>query len=92
MRDIGDIFAIWPSLNDMAVAIDAKPDTVFRWKLRGRIPQEHWGAVITAALLKGEVVSAEELLRSSAPMKQRGRPSHKPKRRGRRNTEVATVS
>jgi len=88
MRDIAGIFAIWPSTNDMAEAIEAKPDTVFRWKLRGRIPQEHWSAVITAALSKGATVTAEELLLASAPMKQRGRPSHRSKRRGRRSTEV----
>jgi hypothetical protein len=74
MQDIQDIFAIWPSINDMAAALDEKPDTVLRWKYRGRIPESAWSNLIAKAAQRERLITAGELLALNAPMQRRGRP------------------
>lgn len=80
-----DIFAIWPSPSALATDIRQKPDTVFRWTKRKRIPEDAWSEVIEAAARRGTVIDASDLLAFNAPMKKRGRPAHKiRKMRGKR--------
>ena len=79
MQAIGDIFQIWPSTKALAQAIEAKEDTVRRWRNHGRIPQTEWLKFIAAAALRGRRVTAEDFLRLNTPMKQRGRPAHRPR-------------
>jgi hypothetical protein len=77
MQQLQDIFAIWPSISAMADDLDEKPDTVFRWKKRGRIPETAWAKVIEKAAKREQLVTASQLLRFNAPMGQRGQPAHK---------------
>lgn len=79
MQSIHDIFAIWPSIEDMAKAINEKPDTVLRWTYRERIPEDAWSAVIEAASLKRRKVTAQLLLDLNAPIKRRGRAPKEPR-------------
>jgi hypothetical protein len=67
-----DIFNIWPSLDEMATSLGEKRDTVYRWQLRRRIPDDAWQAVIDAAAAKGRALSAAELLAFNKPTKRRG--------------------
>lgn len=73
MQAIRDIFELWPTITSLAKAIDARPDTVRKWKKFGRIPQESWAAVILAVAAKGQRLTADQLLEMNAPMKPRGR-------------------
>lgn len=80
MQAVQDIFQIWPSVRQMAEGIGREYDTVLRWRIRGRIPEDSWGDVIRAAQVEGTQLSAEQLLAVNAPMKQRGRPRLKRRR------------
>lgn len=44
-----DIISLWPTVAELATAIDEKPDTVRRWRLRSSIPPWKWYAVEDAA-------------------------------------------
>lgn len=74
MQAIDDVFAIWPSLSEMADDLGQRFDTVYRWKRAGRIPQEHWERVIERAATREKLVTASMLLSLSEPFKRRGRP------------------
>lgn len=80
MQELRDIFGIWPSLQAMADDIGQKADTVYRWKRSGRIPEQHWPAVIQKAALREHHVTANHLLAANRTPKMRGRPSHKSER------------
>jgi len=85
VQGIQDIFSkVWPSVRALAEDIDEEYDTVLRWRLKKRIPQEHWQKVISKSAARNHPGTAEQLLAMSAPMKQRGRPSHKRRPKGRR--------
>lgn len=75
VQDIHDIFAIWPSISAMAEDLNEKHDTVFRWKLRRRIPEHVWPSVIEKAAKRERLVTAAQLLALNGPMGRRGRPS-----------------
>lgn len=60
----------------MAADLGEKPDTVLRWRLRRRIPEHAWEQVIQRAALRGQLLTASQLLSFNAPMKRRGRVSH----------------
>lgn len=77
MQGIQDIFGIWPSINSMAEALSEKPDTVSRWKLRGRIPEHIWPKLIERSAGLTTPITAETLLAFNTPMLPRGKPSHK---------------
>jgi hypothetical protein len=74
MQGIQDIFGIWPSINSMADALNEKPDTVFRWKHRSRIPEHIWPKLIERSAAINQPVTAEDLLKFNAPMGRRGAP------------------
>lgn len=74
MQAVQDIFQIWPSVRCMAEGIGREYDTVLRWRLRERIPEDSWDDVIRAAAEKGVQLTADQLLAVNAPMKQRVRP------------------
>jgi hypothetical protein len=88
MQAIQDIFGIWPTLVDMATAIGAKPDTVYRWQKKGRIPEDSWQAVIDAAVVRGQPLTAGDLLAVNTPPKLRGRPAHKIRTLRRKRNEA----
>lgn len=92
MAAVTDIFGLWDTTTEFAKAISAKPDTVRKWKKFGRIPQDAWQSVIIAAALKGRELSVDDILAANTPMKQRGRPAHKPKSRRKRDTAALSVS
>jgi len=90
MAKVVDIFKLWDSTTVFAKAISAKPDTVRKWKKFGRIPQDAWPSVIVAAALKGCELTVEDIIAANTPMKQRGRPAHKPKAsKNRRRGDIA---
>ena len=80
MQGPRDIFSIWANVSEMAESIDQLPDTVYRWKLRSRIPEEHWNAVIAAAGKRGKTITASDILAANTPSKRRGWPRHKVRR------------
>jgi DNA-binding transcriptional regulator YiaG len=63
MRDITDVFSIWPSQADMARDLGLPYQTVAKWHQRERIPQENWLDVIEAAARREKLVTAADLLR-----------------------------
>jgi hypothetical protein len=73
MQSLQDIFNIWPSIDVMAEEIKEKRDTVYRWRLRGRIPTTAWGQVIMAAAERGVAISTSQIFSLNQPMKKRGR-------------------
>jgi len=89
MRQIHEIFGLWNSVTEMATAISAKPDTVRKWKKFNRIPQDAWRSVIDAAVVKGAELTVDDIMAANEPMKQRGRPAHKPKPRKRTESRVS---
>jgi len=50
----------------LARAIGQTPQAVRQWKSRGRIPSQHWPAVIQAALSKDVPVTYKQLAESQA--------------------------
>jgi hypothetical protein len=78
MQVIGDIFAIWPSLREMAEDLGQLEDTVYRWKQRGRIPEDIWPAVIEKAASRERLVTASQIMKLNAPIGRRGRPRQTP--------------
>jgi hypothetical protein len=89
IHEIEDIFKLWPTVTQMAIAIAAKPDTVRKWKKFKRIPQDAWRSVIDAALIKGAELTVDDIMAVNQPMKQRGQPAHKPKSRKRCESRVS---
>jgi cell division FtsZ-interacting protein ZapD len=77
LRDITEVFRLWNTRTEMASALDEEYDTVRKWQKSGRIPETAWNAVISAAALRGQLVTAADLLRLNRTPKQRGRPAHK---------------
>ena len=74
MQAIHDIFQIWPSIGQMATDINELEDTVYRWKRRGRIPEEAWPRIIEKAAKYEKLVTASQLLTLNGPVGRRGRP------------------
>lgn len=58
------IIAKFGGLTGTAKAIDKPVTTVQGWKDRGKIPQEHWYALIAAAKDRGEAVDLTDFLKS----------------------------
>lgn len=75
MQALQDIFALWPSIREMADALNEKSDTVLRWRIRGRIPEDAWPRLIEQAAFRDITVTANDLMTLNAPMKKRGRPT-----------------
>lgn len=89
MQEIGDIFGIWKnSIREMSTDLDRGYDTVLAWRTRGRIPEDAWDAVISAARRLGHQITATDLLALNRTPKQRGRPAHKPRRKRLRALEA----
>jgi len=74
MQAIDDVFAIWDSLREMAEDLEQLEDTVYRWKKRGRIPEDMWPKVIEKAAKHERLVTAQQLMKFNAPISRRGRP------------------
>lgn len=74
MQAIEDIFGIWPSIKAMADDLGQLEDTVYRWKQRGRIPEDVWPMVIEKAAARETLVTASQIMRLNAPILKRGRP------------------
>lgn len=74
MQAIDDIFKIWPTLGEMADDLGQLEDTVYRWKQRGRIPEDAWPMVIAKASEREKPVTASQIMRFNAPIARRGRP------------------
>jgi hypothetical protein len=63
MRNVGDIFALWPTDADLGRDLGVPYPTVSAWKQRGSIPPGYWRAIIRAARRRGHrQVTAEMLL------------------------------
>lgn len=74
MQELHDIFAIWTSIKAMADDLGELEDTVYRWKKRGRIPEDAWPTVIEKAARREVLVTAQMLMKFNAVPKKRGRP------------------
>lgn len=67
MRDmqsltLKSVFDWWDDDDALASDVGQKRETVKKWRQRGRIPNEHWPALILAAKAKGKNLSADALL------------------------------
>jgi hypothetical protein len=74
MQAIQDIFAIWPSISVMASDLEQLPDTVFRWRKKGRIPVDVWPKIIEMAARREVLVTATQLMNMNVEAPPRGRP------------------
>lgn len=74
MQGLQDIFGRWPSISALAEDINENYDTVLRWRIRGRIPEDAWPKLIERSAANNDPVTAEDLLAFNAPIKKRGRP------------------
>ena len=74
VHSIDDIFGIWVSLEAMALDLVQLEDTVYRWKKRGRIPEDMWPTVIEKAAKHERLVTAQQLMKFNASIAKRGRP------------------
>ena len=72
MQEIRDIFRLWDSLTAMAKDLGEKPDTVRKWRARGRIPEAAWGIIIEKAAKREVLITAAQLLALNGPIKRRG--------------------
>lgn len=72
MPALHDIFEIWPTIVDMATDLDLPYQTVAKWKQRGRIPSESWGAVIEAAKARDCKVTFQQLADANPPRQSAG--------------------
>lgn len=82
--ELKSILDLWPDVSEMSVSLSTKPDTIYKWIKRGRVPEEWWQPIIDAALVKGRMLTASDLLTANRPPKLRGRPAHKVRRIRRR--------
>jgi hypothetical protein len=62
MKNLGDLFAVWCSLSELATETGVSEEATKGWSKRRRIPTHHWPAVISAACRKGHKISADDLL------------------------------
>jgi hypothetical protein len=69
-----DIFAIWPSISQMAQDLNLLPDTVYRWRQKNRIPAHVWPDIIVKAARREVLVTAAQLMDMTGPMRRRPRP------------------
>lgn len=74
MRTLKEVFDIWSSVRELADDLGIEYDTVLRWRLRGRIPEDSWDAVIHKAARRGILVTVNDLLSLNKPIGLRGRP------------------
>ena len=74
MQAIQDIFAIWPSISVMASELEQLPDTVFRWRKKGRIPVDVWPRLIEVAARHEVLITATQLMNFNVDAPPRGRP------------------
>lgn len=78
-RDISEVFGLWDSRTAMARALNESYDTIRKWEKSKRIPERAWNAVISAAALRGRLITASDLLNLNTEQKPRpGRPARKP--------------
>lgn len=73
MDEIQDIFNIWPSIEEMASDLGELPDTVYRWRKKGRIPAHVWPELIEKAATREHLVTAAQLMKLCV-VKRQGRP------------------
>jgi hypothetical protein len=48
-KSVADIIDKWPSQTELASDLGKKPNTVSKWRQRGRIPSEEWLPMCVAA-------------------------------------------
>jgi len=70
---VKDIFDWWRDLKSFAADVGQKYETVKKWRQRGRIPNEHWPALIVAARAKGKNLNADSLLSMHVKLRNGGR-------------------
>jgi hypothetical protein len=58
----------------MAEEIGELEDTIYRWRKRGRIPEEAWPKIIEKAAKHEKLVTAQQLMNLNGPVGRRGRP------------------
>ncbi len=54
MQTVADIYALWPSVADLARDLGVTYPTVSAWKQRGSIPPHYWRAMVGAAQRRGQ--------------------------------------
>lgn len=62
MSNLDPIFAVFGGVRPMSRAIEKPPTTVQSWKDSGRIPQQHWIAIIDAAKIEGVTLEPGQFL------------------------------
>lgn len=89
MRKPIDVFSIWPTVGEMAVATGDKADTVRKWRIAGRIPEDAWERLIVAAASAGKSITAQDIYEFNAPMRRRGKGATPTRRRASNRVSAA---
>jgi hypothetical protein len=84
MQAVPDIFEKLGGVEKVATGLRENPDTVLRWLYRKRIPGEHVVGVSSLLQAIGEDCDASDILKMNAPMKKRGWPEGKKRKKARR--------
>lgn len=72
LQDIFDIFGPQKkAVRNMAIALNEKTDTVYRWRKKGQIPPHAWPALIEAAKERGKKITASDLLKANTPTRKK---------------------
>lgn len=76
MRNVEEVFAVWPATADLGRDLGVPYPTVSAWKQRGSIPAEYWRDVVRAARRRGHLeVTAEALAELHARRPMSGTPN-----------------
>jgi hypothetical protein len=71
MDTVADLAARWPTFAAFADDAGVEWATAHQWRLRNRIPPDHWPAIIAAAHERGfSDVTAESMLAMTVNMEQ----------------------
>lgn len=91
MQAVRDIFEIWgapaaDAIQTIADELDEKPDTVYRWRQRRRIPELKWDGLIKSAASRGVDLTPDELFRFN-----RSQPAKTPRTRAKKTGKVRAL-
>lgn len=84
MQAVQDIFKKLGGVEPIAIGLGENADTVLRWRLRGRIPEDKIVGIVGLLKDKGEDVDATDILSLNRPMLKRGWPAGKKRKKARR--------
>jgi len=58
------IIGLWDNATQLAEDIGVKSSSVRKWRQRGKVPSEHWTAIVRAAQVKNKHLTIDMLAKS----------------------------